>query len=149
MTATADTRRVLILENFQLRIALTQRVNADGTDSYFWSVQQGPRLVNSGGFDGPHTHDLTGVLKHIVDSVTTGSSVMDIELRSLTWKALPGFDHVPAHELEPGDFVGGTVQLAVQAVQRNDDNTVSVRFHGSPLARRWPLYHLCNVAVTP
>lgn len=146
---TTTTARAFVLENFQLRLALTQQFNPDGTDSIFWTVQQGPRVINSGGFDTPHTHDLTEVFERITGEVDMGSNVMDIELRSLTWKARPGFEHVPAADLQADDVVNlhGAVTM-VRAARVLDGGVVVVEFDGHPFERRFAPTALFNVAVT-
>lgn len=146
--APALPERILKLEKNGLAITLRQLTDARGAVYTFWGVTLGGRTVKTGLFE--RDHGIPAILKHIADTVVMRTSALDVALRSLTWTALDGHDHVPASELRAGDsvLIYGTTYRVVDSVLAVD-NAVVVDFaktsEQQPLFRRYPTAQLCNL----
>jgi hypothetical protein len=143
MTAIATADRTFTLAKGDLWIGLIQRVNGD-TATYAWSVLLGGNMVKSGQFDTAAW--MPEVLKTIADSVTMPTPMGDMALRTLTWSAMNGFQHVPANELRQGDeiaFGGGAFTVDTVVPQ---GNKLTVMFTNGP-SRRLIVNQLCNLTA--
>lgn len=147
MTTATTTRRFMLTKG-ALSIILVQYVTGALTATYSWSVLSGKNLAGHGKFNS--TTSVPAALRRVANSVSMRSAVADARLRTLTWLALDGHEHVPASELRAGDSVllYGTTCRTVATVQQCGD-TVVVDFTKSseqqPLFRRFSIHQLCNL----
>lgn len=148
MTATTTVTRRFMLTKGALSIILVQYVTGENTSTYSWSVLFGKNLAGHGKFNG--TASVPAALRQVANSVSMRSAMADARLRTLTWLALDGHEHVPASELRAGDSVllYGTTYRTVATVEHRDD-AVIVHFtktsEQQPLFRRFLTHQLCNL----
>lgn len=133
------------LEKYGLVITIKQTLDARGAVYNFWNVTYGGRSIKTGLFECELS--IPEILKHIADNTTLRTSDGDMLLRGLTWTALDGCEHAPADELRIGDrmVVGGTTTFTVKSITDADGDLLLVEFEGSPITRRFPKTHLCNL----
>lgn len=146
MTAT-DTIRRLQLNNGGLQINLAL-MTACGEPLSWWEVCYGDRVIKNGTIDGAHT--VPELLKYVADNTTMSSDGGNVMLRSLTWQALDGCEHVSASELRAGDVLSlHGYGLVIESAEADGDNVIimtgSMGYHAAGTRRCLPKAQLCNL----
>jgi len=149
MSTGTDTIRRFQLRKHGLEINIA-RMTGLGQVFFYWEVRNGGAVAARGTVDGDRS--ILAMLKHVADNTTLRTDAGNVALRSLTWEALDGHEHVPASELRAGDVlcVNG-YGLTIESATPDGDNmiiiTAGMGYHGSAGTRRcYRRNQLCNLA---